>query len=287
MASARELLEQADALMRRNRAGMIDTEIPELREVIAMVALAPAAPVPAAARRRARAHRGRRGDRDRVDRRVAGGHRRVVRLAASRSRRIERRRRPGPDSMLGRPPRPARYRGRRAEPARSALAVCRRTCDVASPAPVPTRGWLLRVRRRSSTVGRQPRSVAPPVATPPATPRRRAGRTPRCPCRPRTPPKPAPRCRRTNGPAGRSSPTRFACRCCSGSTSSPKTRLRDRAERAAAADRRPGQRRNGGDDQRTRRRPPARLHRRGHRTRDREMARSGALARQSARGPRP
>jgi hypothetical protein len=41
MASARELLEQADALMRRNRAGMIDTEIPELREVVSMVALAP------------------------------------------------------------------------------------------------------------------------------------------------------------------------------------------------------------------------------------------------------
>ena len=46
MPSARELLEQADALMRRNRAGMIDTEIPELRDVIAMAALAPnAAPV--------------------------------------------------------------------------------------------------------------------------------------------------------------------------------------------------------------------------------------------------
>ena len=44
MASARELLEQADALMRRNRAGMIDTEVPELREVISTVALAPAAP---------------------------------------------------------------------------------------------------------------------------------------------------------------------------------------------------------------------------------------------------
>lgn len=43
MASARELLEQADALMRRNRAGVVDTEIPELREVISMVALAPAA----------------------------------------------------------------------------------------------------------------------------------------------------------------------------------------------------------------------------------------------------
>jgi len=40
--SARELLEQADVLMRRNRAGVIDTEIPELRD-IAMVALAPAA----------------------------------------------------------------------------------------------------------------------------------------------------------------------------------------------------------------------------------------------------
>ena len=42
MPSARELLAQADALMRRNRAGMIDTEIPELRD-IAMVAPAPAA----------------------------------------------------------------------------------------------------------------------------------------------------------------------------------------------------------------------------------------------------
>ncbi len=43
MPSARELLEQADALMRRNRAIMIDTDIPELRDVIAMVAPAPAA----------------------------------------------------------------------------------------------------------------------------------------------------------------------------------------------------------------------------------------------------
>ena len=33
--SARELLEQADALMRRNRAGVIDTEIPELTEMAA------------------------------------------------------------------------------------------------------------------------------------------------------------------------------------------------------------------------------------------------------------
>ena len=46
MPSARELLAQADALMRRNRAGMIDTEIPELKD-IAMVAPVPAA-VPAA-----------------------------------------------------------------------------------------------------------------------------------------------------------------------------------------------------------------------------------------------
>jgi len=44
--SARELLAQADALMRRNRAGMIDTEIPELKD-IAMVAPVPPA-VPAA-----------------------------------------------------------------------------------------------------------------------------------------------------------------------------------------------------------------------------------------------
>ena len=46
MPSARELLEQADALMRRNRSAVIDTEIPELTEIVAMVA-APAA-VPAA-----------------------------------------------------------------------------------------------------------------------------------------------------------------------------------------------------------------------------------------------
>ncbi len=32
MPTARELLEQADALMRRNRAGQVDTEIPELTE---------------------------------------------------------------------------------------------------------------------------------------------------------------------------------------------------------------------------------------------------------------
>jgi hypothetical protein len=34
MPSARELLEQADALMRRNRARAIDTEIPELTEIV-------------------------------------------------------------------------------------------------------------------------------------------------------------------------------------------------------------------------------------------------------------
>ena len=64
MPSARELLEQADALMQRNRTGvvdtLIDTEIPELTEIVAMVAspapaavsppvpLAPAAPASAA-----------------------------------------------------------------------------------------------------------------------------------------------------------------------------------------------------------------------------------------------
>ena len=48
MPSARELLEQADALMRRNRVGVIDTEIPELTEIVAMVAAAPAAPAAAA-----------------------------------------------------------------------------------------------------------------------------------------------------------------------------------------------------------------------------------------------
>jgi hypothetical protein len=43
MPSARELLEQADALMRRNRARAVDTEIPELTEVVAEVAPAPGA----------------------------------------------------------------------------------------------------------------------------------------------------------------------------------------------------------------------------------------------------
>jgi len=42
VASARELLEQADALMRRNRSAVVDTEIPELTDMVAMVALAPA-----------------------------------------------------------------------------------------------------------------------------------------------------------------------------------------------------------------------------------------------------
>ncbi len=50
MASARELLAQADALMRRNRTGVIDTEIPELTDMVAMIAPAPApASAPAAA----------------------------------------------------------------------------------------------------------------------------------------------------------------------------------------------------------------------------------------------
>jgi hypothetical protein len=43
MPSARELLEQADALMRRNRARAVDTEIPELTEVVAEIAPAPGA----------------------------------------------------------------------------------------------------------------------------------------------------------------------------------------------------------------------------------------------------
>jgi hypothetical protein len=45
MPSARELLEQADALMRRNRARAVDTEIPELTEVVVASAPAPAAMV--------------------------------------------------------------------------------------------------------------------------------------------------------------------------------------------------------------------------------------------------
>ena len=51
MPSARELLEQADALMQRNRTGavntLIDTEIPELTEIVAMIAAPAAAPVSA------------------------------------------------------------------------------------------------------------------------------------------------------------------------------------------------------------------------------------------------
>jgi hypothetical protein len=49
MATARELLEQADALMRRNRTRQIDTEIPELTDAIATPVIEPA-PTPAAAR---------------------------------------------------------------------------------------------------------------------------------------------------------------------------------------------------------------------------------------------
>ena len=52
MPSARELLEQADALMQRNRSGLvdtlIDTEIPELTEIVAMIAAPAAAPISAA-----------------------------------------------------------------------------------------------------------------------------------------------------------------------------------------------------------------------------------------------
>ena len=44
MPTARELLEQADALMRRNRARQVDTEVPELSEVIPMPATTPPAP---------------------------------------------------------------------------------------------------------------------------------------------------------------------------------------------------------------------------------------------------
>jgi hypothetical protein len=44
MPTARELLEQAEALMRRNRAGAIDTEIPELTEVVPAVIGSPPAP---------------------------------------------------------------------------------------------------------------------------------------------------------------------------------------------------------------------------------------------------
>jgi hypothetical protein len=50
MPSARELLEQADALMQRNRAAVIDTEIPELTEIVAMIAAPAATPVAAPVR---------------------------------------------------------------------------------------------------------------------------------------------------------------------------------------------------------------------------------------------
>src|SRR5215471_4754255 len=41
MATARELLDQADALMRRNRTREIDTDIPELTDSIATPVIAP------------------------------------------------------------------------------------------------------------------------------------------------------------------------------------------------------------------------------------------------------
>jgi hypothetical protein len=46
MATARELLEQADALMQRNRTRQIDTEIPELTDAIATPVIAPEPPEP-------------------------------------------------------------------------------------------------------------------------------------------------------------------------------------------------------------------------------------------------
>ena len=47
MPSARELLEQADALMRRNRAAVVDTEIPELTDIVAMISTPAATPAAA------------------------------------------------------------------------------------------------------------------------------------------------------------------------------------------------------------------------------------------------
>ena len=44
MPTARELLEQADSLMRRNRAGQVDTEIPELTEAVSAPVIGPEAP---------------------------------------------------------------------------------------------------------------------------------------------------------------------------------------------------------------------------------------------------
>ena len=41
MPTARELLDQADALMRRNRTRQVDTEIPELNEAVGMPVIAP------------------------------------------------------------------------------------------------------------------------------------------------------------------------------------------------------------------------------------------------------
>ena len=63
MPTARELLEQADALMRRNRAGADRHRDSGARREIAPVRHRAAARAPASARRRARTHRRRRGDR--------------------------------------------------------------------------------------------------------------------------------------------------------------------------------------------------------------------------------
>ena len=51
MATARELLEEADALMRRNRARAVDSVIPELTEVIVAAPPSPAVRVDERARR--------------------------------------------------------------------------------------------------------------------------------------------------------------------------------------------------------------------------------------------
>ena len=213
VASARELLEQADALMRRNRSAWSTPRSRSSRtwsrwsrslRPPSRPARRPRRPLRGAhdPRRRARAHRGGRGDRDRIDRRAAGGSRRIVGLAPSRPRRADRR--------------GARTGFRRDRHRVPDLAMAQRLSSVAaplSPSP-PRRRRQRRVAARNAVVG------ASPVA---ATPAPVLGRH----CRAviagnRFPPSSSPRPRPTIGRAGRRSPTRFACRCCSGSTSSPR-----------------------------------------------------------------
>ena len=299
MPTARELLEQADALMRRNRTPEQDADIPELTDEIAVAASRTPSRVMLASRPATRQRHSRDDDVPELNDAVeelsihplpddAGEVSRWLEADLGESSITG----PAPDSIAVVPP--STLRAAPAQASAASYTEAQTPIAVASTTVAPTATATLAARVAGTIVG--PPAEPPPASDPGfeamlgAAPVEAAFEEELTPSAlapvaslPRAEPSTRPRsCRDAAAAApdehhGRASPRKSACRCCSGSISSPipvcaselAARLQPIVDRASADIVATINRRSRPD--------PSCVRRRSHRARDREVAREQSM----------